>query len=324
MRRVSRRSSPLLSLPPETLEEILLLLDPCDVAAFSAVSRATREFCAENPFLWTTLFLHLFDPPRPYAQQTFPYKATLEARIRARGLINLARGPNQLARVVAAFPPVLETFVAVSRTSLGPDSRNVAFLASIFPHTSTAFTAQFLSFYSDPKRRGVVAPITRQQAAHFSLLHGPLRLYEAPRRLQALRQVYDLRNYSRDASFGPYQKDGSGRVNWVLLDAIRMVTDYNVEMAVEREGWGINPDTGIGLEENIGKGKGEGWADSAPRDVSGGGRDWAGVERDWCGTYAFLDNEVFEGTPFSLISKTHAELTPSTFQFSTRPRSRPS
>ncbi|KAL8279820.1 hypothetical protein RQP46_007670 [Phenoliferia psychrophenolica] len=297
-------SPPLLSIPPETLDAILELLDPVDVAAFSAVCRATRDFCRENAHLWTTLFLQHFDPPQPSPDHTlFEYQAVLKARIRARGLINLAHTDGQLPRVVAAFPPTLATFIAIAQTAPGPNGRNLAFLATLFPYTSTAFTAEWLSMYLDPKR-AEVAPVVRQHAAHFELLHGPTRMYEGFRRLQALRRVYDLQNYSKDTSFGPFLKDGSGRVDWVLLESIRRVSDYQLVIHVEREGWGTNPTTDAGLEESIGRDKGRGWADSVRRDVSRGTRDWAGVEADWIGTYGFLDHEVFEALNTSSERKT--------------------
>ena len=217
--------SGLLSLPPETLDQVLHNLDPIDVAAFSAVCRATRDFCdkEENVHLWSTLFLSLFDPPPPSADHApFPYFDTLVARIRARGLINLAR-EDQLPRVVAAFPPVLGTFNTIHQSATAPTSRNIAFLASLFPHDSTAFTSEYLSMYLDLKRGADVAPVTLQAAARFKLLHGPMRLYEPHRRLQALRRVYDLRNYSSRTSFGPFLANGCGTVDWVLLDAIRTV-----------------------------------------------------------------------------------------------------
>ncbi|KAK4704567.1 hypothetical protein P7C70_g1641, partial [Phenoliferia sp. Uapishka_3] len=300
-------NAPLLSLPPETLEDILILfdLDPVDVANFSAVCRSTRDFCRDNSHLWTSLFLNHFDRPQPTTSpQSYPYKASLQNRLRARGLINSAYTRNQLARVVSAFPPVLSTFISISQSALGIDSKNITFLSALFPPTSTAFAAEYVRLYTDHKRVDV-PPITLQEAAHFLLLHGPPTLSDANKRLKALRLVYDVRNYCHETSFGPYRRDGSGRVDWTLLESIRTVTDFNVELAVEREGWGMDPVTDVGLED-IGKGKGLGWADTARRDVSGKSpRDWAGVEQEWIGTYAYLDWEVFEA-----LNSDHERLAP--------------
>ncbi|KAM0751890.1 hypothetical protein T439DRAFT_379964 [Meredithblackwellia eburnea MCA 4105] len=301
----------------EVLQPILLLLDPCDLSSFSQLNKHAHQFCSpsSNPHLWREMFEAWFDPLLPSdsarlgnneeeeEREEDEYSKLLKARIQARGLVNLARQPGQITRAISAFPPILSVLISLHSTSPNTTSLNIDFLSQLFPATSTAFLGEYLAAYADPTgKRLYVEQETRRDAAHLSCLFGPtVRSYENWRRLFALRRTYDVRNYRKETRFGPMEPVSTGaggggggelKVDWIILDALRIVMDFNIMVASERDGWGINPRTEQPLK-GVGRGKGGGWRDSARR-IKVGERDWAGVEAVWIGTYAYLDWEVFE------------------------------
>jgi hypothetical protein len=111
----------LLDLTPEILHQILTNLDPTDVAAVSETCKELHEYQdpAENPLLWKSLFLNLFDPiegdrvldaglPLRKAQlatkgkQRIDYADILKQRCRARGVVH---SPHAAKKVRESLSP---------------------------------------------------------------------------------------------------------------------------------------------------------------------------------------------------------------------------
>lgn len=87
--------------------------------------------------------------------------------------------------------------------------------------------------------------------------------------------VYDWSVTGPNADFGPLAKDGSGTVNWQVLEAITSLMHRNFNSTKGSEF--IIPS---GFRNNIP-------CSRSPDPLFPG--DWAGITRMWLGTYAFLD-----------------------------------
>lgn len=275
-------------MPSQLLFSILTQVDdPVDVANFSLTSKATYEYCHPNPHLWKTAFLCHFDPP-PFADQaSYDYKQSLESRIRARGLIHLARS-GQLSRIVSAYDSLIPTFVALARSAASPTSLNTKFLLEIFPPDS-AFTAQYLTAATNAAHDDSSAI---QAVAEFRWLYGHVwDTFRPPAVNRAIRSVYTKSHYTSKSNYGPYFQDGSGRVDWELAEKIRTVMVDNVRDAQQSEDWGETNDG-----EKVVLPGAKAWADSARGSTrwSEDPRDWAGVQSDTIGTYVFCDWTSYE------------------------------
>ena len=109
------------------------------------------------------------------------------------------------------------------------------------------------------------------------IIHGPTeREEESLRSKSAARAiVYDWNVTGPSADYGPYQKDGSGVVNWQTVEAISslMYRIFNTAL----KSYGLRPS---GFDINV--------HNKQPLDPVIP-HDWAGVTGTWVGTYAFLD-----------------------------------
>lgn len=261
--------------------------DPIDLANFSQASKATYEYCHPNPHLWKTTFLRHFDPP-PFAKAaSYDYKQALESRIRARGLIHLAKD-EQLSRIISAYDPLIPTFVALARSAASPTSLNTQFLLELFPPDSS-FTAHYLAAATTAAQEDSSAI---QAVAEFRTRYGQVwDTFRPPAVNRAIRSVYTKSNYTSASSFGPYLPDGSGRVDWILAEKIRTVMVDNVRDAQQSEDWGETNDGEKVVLPGL-----KAWADSARGSTrwTEDPRDWAGVQSNTIGTYVFADWNTFE------------------------------
>ncbi|KAL6243116.1 hypothetical protein RBB50_010216 [Rhinocladiella similis] len=91
----------------------------------------------------------------------------------------------------------------------------------------------------------------------------------------ARRKVYDWSLSGADNDYGPFKRDGSGKVDWSLLEGVHSVIARNFSMCVEGH---------ISMPQ--------GFPFSIPHRTlchSETPRDWARVTGSWLGTYSFLD-----------------------------------
>jgi hypothetical protein len=109
---------------------------------------------------------------------------------------------------------------------------------------------------------------------------------EVPERLRVLRKmsrahVYDLRNYAREAHWGPFAHDGD-HVNWSHVNAIVTVITMNLrDFGVHWPKEFKPPTMAQGLEACR--------PYSAPRGLKQCPFDWAGVEGHWMRIVCFCD-----------------------------------
>jgi hypothetical protein len=114
-------------------------------------------------------------------------------------------------------------------------------------------------------------------ASRLHALYGPTRRdhLEHKARGAARRKVYDWHWVAEENDFSPILNDGTGGVDWVLLEAIIIVISRNFAICVE--GRTAMP---------------QGFPFAIPHRTlpnPAQPRDWARVTGPWCGTYSFLD-----------------------------------
>ena len=111
---------------------------------------------------------------------------------------------------------------------------------------------------------------------------------ENPRsQIMARRIVYDLEHASEANDYGPFKPDGSGHIDWTVLEAVSSLIRYAFEVRMVKQfNIKIPPSFGCALPNQIGI------EPTCPDD-------WAGVTRRWLGTYLFLEHTINTGFQFS-------------------------
>lgn len=289
-------------LPPEIIEQILLMLDPIDVAMFS---QACREFHnlvyhSRDHHLWRALYLaQPFDDPRlsltPRLHRVPPedidWKSSLQAIVRARTVLTDPSKcrPGERKDILRTLIQLLRG--AAPAQSFGGDnlSENLVWLVAMLRD------GVFLNEEEEKKKwkeggeekdapgRSTTPDSEEVQMRAYLLTHLGLTPSDATNasKAAALAFVYDLHNYRYDSSFGPFMSDGSGRINWVHVHAIhRTIAMHLVDL---REGepfvFPLIPISmpycqsvippGLNLDKE---------------------RDWAGIDGLWHCTFSFIDH----------------------------------
>jgi hypothetical protein len=134
------------------------------------------------------------------------------------------------------------------------------------------------SFVGRPVTRSS-APVIEQsdEASRIHVLHGMTELEQSHPRLRGIsrRLVYDWSLTGPQTDYGPFKLDGSGQVNWQLLEGVCSTISRNFCRCAD--GRLIMP---------------EGFHYSIPYRTlpdPTAPEDWAGAQGTWLGTYAFLD-----------------------------------
>ncbi len=99
----------------------------------------------------------------------------------------------------------------------------------------------------------------------------------------ATRQlVYDWSRTGEDTDYGPFIRDGSGRVNWALFEAVCSLIGRHFELLTEETTLGR-----LGIPQKL--------RYNIPYQMKfdqSQPEDWARVTGSWLGTYAFLDYSI--------------------------------
>jgi hypothetical protein len=226
----------LAQIPPEIIEQILLFLDPLDVATVSQTCKSFYNliYPAQDHHLWRALYLaQPFDDPRRalnrylhrFPLETIGWKDTLQAIIRARTVLldpSKCR-PGELEVVLRTLVRMLRCATpATSSTGGNTASENLIWLVAMLRD------GVFLAYDPPGSSTAAVVQMRAYLLVHLGLT--PCDITNASK-AAALGFVYDFRNYSYESSFGPYMPDGSGHINWVHLHAIhRAVATHLVDL----------------------------------------------------------------------------------------------
>ncbi|OJD34844.1 f-box domain-containing protein [Diplodia corticola] len=234
----------LLELSNEILHEILLLVDPGDLACLAQCCRSLRTFINDSELLWKDFYLRNFDDPRLQRQDV---KFSWQADFSRMWKLNLLLSSESVESKKANFPFIssaVDDLVALS-SSCSQSSATARFLRRHFGESSTTNRAAILSGSSLYHRAGseVQKPFDdecdRQMSAKLAVLHGvPMELSDRrqtkPVHSYARSRVYDLRRYTDETLWGPFMDDGSQRVDWENLESLLIVLSWNINRFCER------------------------------------------------------------------------------------------
>ncbi|KDQ54838.1 hypothetical protein JAAARDRAFT_350988 [Jaapia argillacea MUCL 33604] len=274
-------SSPsVLPIPCEVTEQALTFCHPRDVASFAGTCRSARNLVYQTPdqYLWRQLFLAHFDDPRKALSVKredscrLDWKAELQKRIRAEFVAyNAEERALDRYRALATFIAVIEGAAPVEEGHEHTVSLNLKWLDHVLRDSRVLDTAVW-----HPER--AMRALLR---SYLALTHDDRKDDEAGKRLKLMRTssrcfVYDLRKYSRETFWGPYEPQNS--VNWKHVENNINVIIMNLRELPDM--W-LNTRPPCGLESTR--------AYSAPGSFARSPRDWAGVEGNWRRFVCFMD-----------------------------------
>lgn len=281
--------------PAELLEHLLSLCDPLEVAAFAQTSRFFRSiiYATSDQHLWRSLYLQqdYLDDPRSCVsflgkrRPAIDWKSELQCIIRAKSVLDnpaLCRPGEQytilrtLLDVSSYVPPSPHVFS--DQLSL-----NLLWVAAVLRGGKFLHDDEWM-----PSAEG--QQLRARLHAQFGLTPEDTK---ASRRVDSRAFVYDMRRYDWQNHFGPFLPDGSGRVNWVHVQAIHHVVSMHVVDVREEEDFiftifpmsmpfcqPIIPE-GIDLDQE---------------------EDWAGIEGMWTCAYCFCDHrELLSASNFLIL-----------------------
>ncbi|EIW59282.1 uncharacterized protein TRAVEDRAFT_121446 [Trametes versicolor FP-101664 SS1] len=271
-------------LPIEVLEQILLVLDPIDVAQFVQTCSAYRFLLyggPDNQHLWRELYLRQpFDDLRqcytPLGRplQEIDWRSQLQRVMRARAVLtkDSTCRPEERCDVLQTLIDMVTHIPPVTHPEgIEPSMNHVWATAMLRGSTLIEHEERELS------------PEEQQLRARLHTYFGLNAHDFEPKKHTASRAfVYAMRNYRYDNDFGPFMMDGSGRVNWVHLRAVHHVMSMHIVPDMEEAAtavFNIYPmsmpctqsiiPNGINLDEE---------------------QDWAGVEGKWQCSFCFVDH----------------------------------
>lgn len=231
------RSHPIMAfiydIPLEILEQIILELDPIDMASLAQTCKAYHALLYQSPsqHLWRSMYLSqpLDDPRRcvdplgnSLVNTEVDWKDLLQRIIRLRTLArnhSLCKSEERelvfrtLRYLICQIPPTPD--VPSEELSL-----NLVWLAALLRGGA------FLDIESWP------ADLPETERQLLACIHTHFGISTRDRRRSQLTLsrafVYAMRHYTWDNEFGPFLMDGSGRVNWVHLQAIHHVMSMHL------------------------------------------------------------------------------------------------
>ncbi|RPD77628.1 hypothetical protein L226DRAFT_458664 [Lentinus tigrinus ALCF2SS1-7] len=275
-------------LPSEVVEEILLLLDPRDVAQFAQTCSDYHAlvYDQEDQHLWRELYLQQpFDDPRRTVTSlgrpvsAIDWKTELQRIMRVQTV--LTRGPMEFSpeercNVLRTLIRLVNNVIPATHVDSIDPSPNHAWV-TVMVRASPILEVDYSS-----------TDISSEEKQLRARLHTYYGITLDDRRLAQRNAsrvfVYAMRNYKWDNEFGPFMMDGSGRVNWVHVRAIHHVMSMHIvpELDPEQEDpeaftlfpmsmpWTLSIiPNGVNLDEV---------------------RDWAGVTGRWQCSFCFCDH----------------------------------
>jgi hypothetical protein len=271
-------------IPPEIIEQVLIFLDPLDVAPFSQTCKRFYDlvYPIQGNHLWRALYLaQPFDDPRravtpylePSPRESIDWRGSLQAIIRARTVLRDPSKcrPGEREVILRTLIKMLRDATPATSHSGNNLSENLIWLVAVLRDGA------FLTYHTPGSTEAEV------QMRAYLLVHLGLTPCDTKNanKAAALACVYDMRNYGYESSFGPYMSDGSGRINWVHLHAIHRAIAMHLVDLREDEPF-VFPLIPISMpycQSVIPPG-----IDLAKE------RDWAGVEGLWHCSFSFIDH----------------------------------
>lgn len=279
----------ILDIPQELTEQALVSAHPSDVASFAQTCRSARALVYEqhDQHLWRRLFLEQpYDDPRrtddgygtasPNSEaKVIDWKKALQQRVYTVRIVQkVATHPPELAAALAALISVARA--APPMEEKRDESKDLLWLSTLTREHNlfqTAAAAQDWTFEEHQRTAELWAcigwrdSVTNRNASDLLQTRNSARAF-----------VYDMRNYARENSWGPFMPDKSGFVNWKHIEStINVIYSNLLDLG------GLWPDTrppaGLDAIRSY----------SAPNSRTRDPRDWAGVEGTWRRYVCFMD-----------------------------------
>lgn len=196
------------------------------------------------------------------------YLKYIERRIESLDFIvhDFTRHPNSLA-----VPNQLKMDLDLHR----PVTRSILRNSAAVPEYASRFHVSYQfrkACHSSNKSKIIYGPTQREQESTAA-------------KAGARAIVYDWGVTSEEADFGPFNKDGTGTVNWQAVEAISSLMHRIFDTALKA--YQLSP---TGFDIHV--------PQTQPKDPANP-KDWAGVTSIWVGTYAFLDYRALVHYNFS-------------------------
>ncbi|RYO77957.1 hypothetical protein DL764_010161 [Monosporascus ibericus] len=240
----------LTELPPEILHNVLVHVDPPDLAWMPRICRTFYHAVSQNAPLFKEVYLRNFDTP--------PNSRELDWERAIRDLVRLQvvcrrtsvhDKKNELSFVYDTVTRLLMNASSegdpASPVTVHQVSRNAELLSSIFKEETNQAAFLCRSFIYQRARAELKYRIfssppldDHQKSAHLHCLYSVPMLYAHPESHRtrsskmspfACSKVYDLRQYTEDSMWGPFMDDGSGDVDWEKMEAIMIVLGANLK-----------------------------------------------------------------------------------------------
>jgi hypothetical protein len=303
--------SSILTLPPEVIELALILLDPADVSHVAQTCRYLHELVYKDgdAHIWRKLYLGLFDDPR--MENMYGYKGieSYEEGAEWKRVVDWKQEVQRQIKTrnfVRSFPAVLvhDLVQPVDPTEF---EFALASLISLVENTPSRRSkllplknAEWISTLLKPKLPTFL--ILQHPLGSFfpniESLRSKLFVYLAPSptcpetrsRVLSRAFVYNARNYSSNSRWGPFEPNGSGRVNWTHIKHIYTVISTNIDEYNSHLSWYRPPEGWEAIR---------GWSTKMTGVKS---EDWAGVEGDWGRILCFMDYHDYHGEFDSMVS----------------------
>ncbi|KAI0769093.1 hypothetical protein BD413DRAFT_559642 [Trametes elegans] len=271
-------------LPFEVLEDILLLLDPVDVAQFSQTCSTYHDLIYGDPddqHLWRELYLRQpsDDPRQCYTSlgrpvRTVNWKSQLQRLMRARTILANISACRSDERCT-----ILQTLIDLVTTTPPVTHPDVIELSMNHVWATAMLRGSTLIEHDEWELSAEEVQLRARLHTHFGLT---ARDFQHQRRTASRALVYAMRNYKHDNDYGPFMMDRSGRVNWVHVRAIHHIMSMHIVPVTEQtETAEFNlfpmcmPWTQSIIPNGIDLDKEE---------------DWAGVSGRWQCSFCFVDH----------------------------------
>ncbi len=271
----------LLALPPELVEEILILCDPIEVAKAAQTCSLLRwlVYSAEDSKLWRELYLGQgLDDPRVCigedgtARPLVEWRKDLQGVIRARTVVDdvsklrSSEGERILRTLIMLVSYVRPWSSERDVRDLRESSKNLVWM-------NEKLQNGFLDRIEEKLNSTAARQLVARLHTYFGLTRNDTKLSNIAK---SRAFVYWLRNYRPENDYGPFEEDG--RVDWVHMRAIHhVVSTHLVDLDEFKDGnfpmrlsfTQICLPEGVDLDTEM---------------------DWAGITGSWNVSFCFCDH----------------------------------
>ncbi|KAF3923804.1 hypothetical protein ABW21_db0200211 [Orbilia brochopaga] len=231
----------LMDLPHELIHQILLNLEPDDLATLRVTCSSLNRYIQDNEVLLKSLFLQNW-VDEPVENGPSALGSTWEKRLQNAVWLQKILESDSPDAKLNDYQKVVETILALLQVGNLEESKNIVFLTDFFEENklnvdTLLCRSSLFEAVGDSSRVAADTEFERQLSAKLHCYYGvpidPRGKKRKPTHPWARSKVYDLGNYNSNTMWGPFRADGSGRVDWEKMEAIMIVLAYNMNLTVE-------------------------------------------------------------------------------------------